>query len=659
MRRTKEKPATCCAVGVRAWMVRAVVAAASGCDTYATTEVTGSGCDRRGISGTPAEVSAVRVVALRAPPRSGTRSQPAGLRGPAPMPSSRGTERSAASAARCLWVADAACVVAANSGHDRAQRTDAIGDTSIVRRRTSPAPTRHQGDIVFSIDTWSRIGDRGSRIGKRAPGIAEVSAPGCYGPASGERRASSTPTLVSGDAGVDLGRQSVRGTSSRRSGSSGDRRVSSGRRGRRSSVGRPSARRSTADRAAYTRGMALPRPRQMDDAHLERLRRWSDLLDQAFRIPGTNIRFGWDVIVGLVPGIGDLSSPLFGTLLLIQAYRMRVPALVQARMVINAIVDALLGVVPGLGNIADIFWKANTWNMRLLERHARPGVPHSQIRRAVRVGVHPGAARRRRDSRGGGRVVRRVALCVAGLIAGVGTGDQGRQRTMAPVAPRQHPIERTSEPGADLRAGRRCDLEHEHQAGVLEVRQPLLPRHATKSRGARKIEAQPRPLVVDDHRRRPTGRGLTGRGLGTVMLGPRGHKARVARPHEVVGNAGRVLESRVGRLLRMMGGAIGCRGCLLEPDSRAPAFSVKGAAYGLPVQRGCRALLPGSTGPSRGTAGARRARSRYRCRPACRSGTSRGSGDSATKSAVLHEDVRHSSSLPVAGPRSAIRDPRA
>ena len=117
----------------------------------------------------------------------------------------------------------------------------------------------------------------------------------------------------------------------------------------------------------------------MSDPHLERLRQWSWLLDQAFRIPGTNIRFGWDVIVGLVPGIGDLSSPLFGTLLLVQAYRMRVPRLVQVRMLLNAVIDALLGLVPGLGNVADIFWKANTWNMALLERHARPGVPHSRF----------------------------------------------------------------------------------------------------------------------------------------------------------------------------------------------------------------------------------------------------------------------------------------
>lgn len=116
-----------------------------------------------------------------------------------------------------------------------------------------------------------------------------------------------------------------------------------------------------------------------EDPHLERLRRWSHLLDQAFRVPGTNIRFGWDVIVGLVPGIGDLSSPVFGMFLLVQAYRMRVPRVVQARMVINAVVDALLGVVPGLGNVADVFWKANTWNMRLIDRHARPGVPHAPM----------------------------------------------------------------------------------------------------------------------------------------------------------------------------------------------------------------------------------------------------------------------------------------
>ncbi len=107
----------------------------------------------------------------------------------------------------------------------------------------------------------------------------------------------------------------------------------------------------------------------------EQLRRWSYLLDSAFRIPGTNVRFGWDPIVGLIPGIGDLSSPVFAALLLLQALHMRVPRVVIGRMLINAGLDAMLGVVPVLGNIIDIGWKANVRNMALLERHAEPGVP--------------------------------------------------------------------------------------------------------------------------------------------------------------------------------------------------------------------------------------------------------------------------------------------
>jgi hypothetical protein len=107
----------------------------------------------------------------------------------------------------------------------------------------------------------------------------------------------------------------------------------------------------------------------------ELLRRWSYLLDSVFRVPGTNIRFGWDPIIGLIPGLGDLSSPAFAVLLLLQARRMRVPRIVQLRMLLNAGIDAMLGFVPGLGNLVDVAWKANARNMTLLERHAQPGVP--------------------------------------------------------------------------------------------------------------------------------------------------------------------------------------------------------------------------------------------------------------------------------------------
>ena len=107
----------------------------------------------------------------------------------------------------------------------------------------------------------------------------------------------------------------------------------------------------------------------------EALRRWAVLLDSAFRIPGTRFRFGLDAIIGLIPGIGDITTPTFSALVLLQAVRMRLPLVVQARMVLNAALDMLLGLVPVLGDLVDIGWKANLRNLALLERHARPGVP--------------------------------------------------------------------------------------------------------------------------------------------------------------------------------------------------------------------------------------------------------------------------------------------
>ena len=118
----------------------------------------------------------------------------------------------------------------------------------------------------------------------------------------------------------------------------------------------------------------MSRPR----ANLDALRRWATLLDAAFVVPGTNIRFGLDAIIGLVPGLGDLSSPVFAIVLLVSAFRLRVPAVVQARMVLNAAIDMVVGLVPLLGDVADVAWKANLRNLALLERHAHPGVQPSR-----------------------------------------------------------------------------------------------------------------------------------------------------------------------------------------------------------------------------------------------------------------------------------------
>jgi hypothetical protein len=112
---------------------------------------------------------------------------------------------------------------------------------------------------------------------------------------------------------------------------------------------------------------------QSQAVQTDTLRRLAALFDSAFRIPGTRVRFGLDPILGLVPGVGDMASPVLALLLIWHATRQRVPKPVLARMVVNAVVDAGVGAIPVVGDAFDFVWKANDWNLSLLERHAQPG----------------------------------------------------------------------------------------------------------------------------------------------------------------------------------------------------------------------------------------------------------------------------------------------
>jgi hypothetical protein len=114
-----------------------------------------------------------------------------------------------------------------------------------------------------------------------------------------------------------------------------------------------------------------------DPARLAQLRRWAELLDSAFKVPGLPVRFGLDAIVGLVPGVGELTTPAFTLLLLSNGLRAGVPLRALGRMVLNTGVDALIGLVPLLGDLTDIGWKANLRNLALLERHAGSGATPS------------------------------------------------------------------------------------------------------------------------------------------------------------------------------------------------------------------------------------------------------------------------------------------
>src|ERR1035437_6633116 len=93
------------------------------------------------------------------------------------------------------------------------------------------------------------------------------------------------------------------------------------------------------------------------------------LLDEAFVIPGTGIRFGLDGTIGLVPGLGDVLAGLLSLVIPLAAWVRGVPYVTLARMGANLGIGVLVGSIPLFGDIFDIAWKANRRNYRLLVRH--------------------------------------------------------------------------------------------------------------------------------------------------------------------------------------------------------------------------------------------------------------------------------------------------
>ncbi len=103
-------------------------------------------------------------------------------------------------------------------------------------------------------------------------------------------------------------------------------------------------------------------------SRLARIDRVSRLLDSAFGIPGTRLRFGLDGLLGLVPGIGDTVTTLIATTILYEAWRAGVRKRTLVRMGLNVAGDSLLGAVPLVGDVADFFFKANRRNLELARR---------------------------------------------------------------------------------------------------------------------------------------------------------------------------------------------------------------------------------------------------------------------------------------------------
>jgi len=104
-------------------------------------------------------------------------------------------------------------------------------------------------------------------------------------------------------------------------------------------------------------------------ARLTRLRRLARLIDGAFKLPGTNFRFGLNSIVGLLPVGGDAVLGAISLYIVFEASQLGVPGPVLARMIANVAIEVAGGSIPILGDLFDMALKANLRNIAIIEKH--------------------------------------------------------------------------------------------------------------------------------------------------------------------------------------------------------------------------------------------------------------------------------------------------
>ena len=110
----------------------------------------------------------------------------------------------------------------------------------------------------------------------------------------------------------------------------------------------------------------VPQP-PVADRRLERLHNLGRWLDSSIRLPGINYRIGYDAVIGLIPGVGDLIGLGLSLYIVLEASRLGVAKSTLVRMLTNVGVEAVVGAVPFFGDIFDATWKANARNLKLLD----------------------------------------------------------------------------------------------------------------------------------------------------------------------------------------------------------------------------------------------------------------------------------------------------
>jgi hypothetical protein len=111
----------------------------------------------------------------------------------------------------------------------------------------------------------------------------------------------------------------------------------------------------------------------------QRIEAMERLLERAFTVPGTSYRVGLDVMLDLIPVVGDIIAAVMGAWIVWEARNLGMSKWHIARMSGNVGVDFLLGAIPWVGAIPDFFFRSNTRNLRIVKRWLDKNHPETKV----------------------------------------------------------------------------------------------------------------------------------------------------------------------------------------------------------------------------------------------------------------------------------------
>lgn len=126
--------------------------------------------------------------------------------------------------------------------------------------------------------------------------------------------------------------------------------------------------------------MAFVLPTGTDAASVRaRVTAMEKLLERSFVIPGINMPVGLDALVGLVPILGDIVTSAMGAYIVWEAHNLGLPKWKLARMGLNVLFDTAIGAIPLVGDAADVLFRSNTKNLKIILKHIDKHHPEARV----------------------------------------------------------------------------------------------------------------------------------------------------------------------------------------------------------------------------------------------------------------------------------------